>query len=125
MPSRSTVLRWLTVHPEFRVQYTLARQLQAELRADEIVDIADGVAHGATKEEIWAAQLRVKTRQWTAEKLLSAVYGQKRKVEHRHIMERLPAMTDEELESLQRMSDEELADFLARASQGDKEVVKR
>jgi transposase-like protein len=44
MPARSTVFLWLRQRPEFREQYTLAKQFQIQWLADEMVDIADGRA---------------------------------------------------------------------------------
>jgi hypothetical protein len=42
MPAMSTVFKWLNDgHPKFSVHYTRAREIQAELYADEIVHIAD------------------------------------------------------------------------------------
>ncbi len=53
-----------------------AREAQAELRADEITDIADGAEHGAS-EAVQAARLRVDARKWIAAKLLPKRYGDK------------------------------------------------
>jgi hypothetical protein len=44
MPARSTVFLWLRQRPDFREQYTLAKQFQIQWLADEMVDIADGRA---------------------------------------------------------------------------------
>ncbi len=78
MPAISTVMGWLFngQHDEFSEQYARARQAQAELRADEIIDIADGAEHGAS-EAVQAARLRVDARKWVAAKLLPKKYGDK------------------------------------------------
>ncbi len=78
MPAISTVMGWLFDgdHGEFSEQYARAREAQAELRADEITDIADGVEHGAS-EAVQAARLRVDARKWIAAKLLPKRYGDK------------------------------------------------
>jgi hypothetical protein len=78
MPAISTVMGWLFdgKHDDFSAQYARAREAQAELRADEITDIADGVEHGAS-EAVQAARLRVDARKWIAAKLLPKRYGDK------------------------------------------------
>ena len=78
MPAISTVMGWLFngKYEDFSEQYTRARQAQAELRADEIIDIADGAEHGAS-EAVQAARLRVDARKWVAAKLLPKKYGDK------------------------------------------------
>ena len=78
MPGMSTVMGWLfdDKHEGFPEQYARAREAQAELRADEITDIADGVEHGAS-EAVQAARLRVDARKWIAAKLLPKRYGDK------------------------------------------------
>lgn len=72
-PDKSTVCRWLASHPEFRDQYRLAREMQADALADECIEIVDGAI--ATRLDLEHAQLRVKARQWYASKLHPRVYG--------------------------------------------------
>lgn len=97
-PNISTVMRWLfedtTIHTdfqEFQEQYARARQVQAELRAEEIIAIADdsegdyiirtnenGEEYEVPDHEnIQRARLRVDARKWVASKLLPKVYGDK------------------------------------------------
>src|SRR5258708_5885028 len=45
MPDKSTVLRWLAVHQEFRDQYARAREAQADYWAEEIIEISDDGTH--------------------------------------------------------------------------------
>lgn len=40
MPDRSTVLRWLAIDGGFRNQYALAREIQAEVHAEEMKERA-------------------------------------------------------------------------------------
>ena len=87
MPVKSTVLGWLFdgAHDDFSDQYTRARQAQAELLADEIVEIADDTADDWTTDKdgkkivnhqyISRSRLRVDARKWVASKLLPKVYG--------------------------------------------------
>ncbi len=41
MPNISTVIRWLAADEDFARKYTRAREMQAEILADEMLDIAD------------------------------------------------------------------------------------
>src|SRR5690606_36207511 len=79
-------------HPEFLTKYARAREVQAEALADEMIDIADNGtndwmekrnADGAVigwqenGEALRRSDLRIKTRQWIASKLLPKKYGDK------------------------------------------------
>ncbi len=89
MPAISTVMGWLFDgdHDEFSEQYARAREAQAEVRADEIVDIADDDTNDFTadkdgkrvadNEHIQRSRLRVDARKWIAAKLLPKRYGDK------------------------------------------------
>lgn len=81
MPAMGTVFRWLA-DPErasFREQYAMAREVQAETMADEIVSIADGNGMGVEEKVALSARdrLRVDSRKWVASKLLPKKYGDK------------------------------------------------
>ena len=89
MPDKATVMRWLFdgKHEDFVEQYARAREAQAEVRADEIVDIADDDTKDfmadkdgklvADHEHIQRSRLRVDARKWIAAKLLPKRYGDK------------------------------------------------
>jgi len=89
MPAISTVMGWLFDgnHDKFSEQYARAREAQAEIRADEIVDIADDDTNdftadkdgklAANTEHIQRSRLRVDARKWIAAKLLPKRYGDK------------------------------------------------
>ena len=89
MPARSTVTGWLFdgEHEDFMDQYARAREVQAEVWADEIVSIADDSSSDVTTdkdgkeivnhEHIQRSRLRVDTRKWVASKLLPKRYGDK------------------------------------------------
>ena len=89
MPAISTVMGWLFDgnHDGFSEQYARAREAQAEVRADEIVDIADDDTNDFTadkdgklvvnNEHIQRSRLRVDARKWIAAKLLPKRYGEK------------------------------------------------
>jgi len=78
MPSISTVIDWIKNKDDFSAQYARARELQAELLLDEILEIADDssqdaidTANGkvANTEFIARSRLRVDTRKWAMGKM--------------------------------------------------------
>lgn len=92
MPGKSTVCRWLATNDKFRDQYARAREMQADILADETLDIADdgrndwmekfgkdGEAIGwqVNGEAIGRSKLRVDARRWYAGKLAPKKYGEK------------------------------------------------
>ena len=90
-PSATTVFNWLATRGHrFLEQYTHAREIQAEMMADEILDIADdgtndfveretkkGAIILCDQEHINRSRLRVDARKWVASKLLPKKYGEK------------------------------------------------
>ena len=96
MPNHVTVLRWALTIPEFRNQYAIAREMQAEVLADELLEIADdgrndwmekqdqnGAMTGWREngEAMRRSQLRIETRKWVAAKLLPKRWGDKTSTE--------------------------------------------
>lgn len=73
MPDKTTVLRWCSKYPQAEGRYTMARQMQAECFADEIIEIADK----ATAKNYNAKRLQVDSRKWVAANLLPKKYGHK------------------------------------------------
>ncbi len=119
-PALSTVVGWLFdgKHDDFSELYAKARQAQAELRADEIVDIADDSTNDflvdkdgkkiVDHEHIARSRLRVDSRKWIAAKLLPKVYGDK--LQHTgdgggpiRVRPDLSKLTDKELNVLERI----------------------
>lgn len=95
MPGLTTIFRWMDAHEEFRKQYTQAREVQAELFADELVEISDDGKNDwmerndpnnpgwlANGEHINRSRLRVDTRKWIASRILAKKYGDRTQVEH-------------------------------------------
>ncbi len=83
-PCVDTVLEWKIKHPEFSSQYATAKQHQAELLADEIIEISDDSSRDEIDTEFGVKQnsefinrsrLKVDSRKWVAAKLLPKVYG--------------------------------------------------
>ncbi|MGN6768489.1 MAG: terminase small subunit protein [Rhizobiaceae bacterium] len=92
MPDKATVFRWLAKHYDFATIYARAREVQAEVLADELVEIADDgtndwmerknadgdiVGWQENGEALRRSQLRISTRQWIAERMLPKKYGTK------------------------------------------------
>lgn len=90
MPSKTTVFRWLAAREEFRNQYARAREVQADMLFDDILDIADDARNDwmerrgeedagwvANGDNIRRSQLRIEARKWMAGKLRPKVYGDK------------------------------------------------
>lgn len=87
MPDLRTVMRWLEADESFRQQYARAREIQAEVFAEEIVAIADDGSNDTYVDEegkthvdqdvIARSKLRVEARKWIACKLLPKKYGDK------------------------------------------------
>lgn len=73
MPRAWTILRWADEKPEFCVQYTRARELQAHRMVADTLAIAD--AKPTKLGGVEQARLRVQTRQWAAERMASKRYG--------------------------------------------------
>jgi phosphoribosylaminoimidazole-succinocarboxamide synthase len=78
MPAPSTVCLWLSEDDKLAEQYAHAREQQADLYADEIIEIADT----AKNEDAQVARLRVDARKWKASKLAPKRYGDKMDLNH-------------------------------------------
>lgn len=86
LPDKMTINRWRHRVPEFRAQYALAKLEQADILAEECLEIADDDSNDTkvnfdgseicNTEFIARARLRVDTRKWLASKLLPKQYGQ-------------------------------------------------
>ncbi|WP_025899059.1 hypothetical protein [Sneathiella glossodoripedis] len=72
MPGLTTIRRWLRDKEEFRLQYTRAREDQADYYADEIIEIADDENKRADDK-----RLMIDARKWAASKLKPKKYGDK------------------------------------------------
>lgn len=88
MPGKSTVFRWLASYSDFGTKYAHAREEQADLYAESIVEIADEAEVQAIHQgeevrlDLSAAaiarnRLRVDARKWYASKLAPKKYGDK------------------------------------------------
>ncbi len=85
LPSKFTVNLWRYKYPEFSTRYAQAKLMQADLLAEECLDIADDDSCDtkinfdgeeiANNEFIARSRLRIDTRKWLAAKLLPKQYG--------------------------------------------------
>lgn len=96
MPAQSTVFKWLTEKSDFSKQYALAKELQAEQMAEEILYIADDGTNdfverqnkdGSTytafdSEHVQRSKLRIDARKWLMSKMLPKKYGDRQQIEH-------------------------------------------
>lgn len=73
MPSRETVRRWRNSNEEFRGQYALAREEQADTGFDELVELSDS----ATPDTVNVVRLQIETRKWAYAKLKPGTYGER------------------------------------------------
>lgn len=77
LPSEKTVYRWREADADFDSRCARAREAQADLKFDQMWDIADA----ATPENVHVAKLKVGTLQWQASKLAPKKYGEKQQVD--------------------------------------------
>lgn len=89
MPCPATAFNWLNEHKEFLDKYARAKEIQAELLADEIISIADTTIEGTktkvtdrgteiiTGDMIEHRRLQVDARKWKASKLYPKRFGDK------------------------------------------------
>jgi hypothetical protein len=79
--SLSTVMDWLNdiANEDFRIKYARARETQAEVLADELMEIADEDKIDALK--LQHDKMKIETRQWIASKLLPKKYGNRMEFE--------------------------------------------
>jgi hypothetical protein len=85
MPDKSTVNLWRYKHPEFSACYAKAKLVQADLLAEEMMDIADDSSRDArldsdgneliNSEFVARSRLKIDTRKFLATKLLPKQYG--------------------------------------------------
>jgi|ERR1043166_1115713 hypothetical protein len=91
MPEKITVNVWRRRYPEFAAQYAQAKLFQADLLAEEMLDIADDATNDWMEtfdeegnegwkfngEHVQRSRLRIDTRKFLAAKLLPKQYGDK------------------------------------------------
>jgi hypothetical protein len=73
MPSRRTVLRWLSENPDFAAKHARAREAQADVMDEKILEVADA----CTNETAAADRVKIGAYQWRAARLAPKRYGDK------------------------------------------------
>lgn len=81
MPARSSIFKWIGMYPEFTDQYTRAREIGAEVKFDELEELAAT----ATPDCVSVVKLQVDTRKWALSKMMPKKYGDKvqQEIDHR------------------------------------------
>lgn len=100
MPSKSTVFKWLAENSVFSDQYARARESQADLLVDEMIDIADmpkigkktkrtsdGKVEEITFDMTEHRRLQIETRKWVAARMRPKKYGDKIDVQQNTTLE--------------------------------------
>lgn len=95
MPELTQIMRLRRENAQFAQQYTHAREMQAEVFGDELVEIVDDGSNDWMKkqfgqQEAWVlngeavarSRLRFDQRRWWMSKVLPKIYGDKLAVEH-------------------------------------------
>jgi hypothetical protein len=77
MPAASTVYAWLRQYPEFSDTYAHAREIQADMLAEEILEIAD------SDLDPNRARVMIDARKWLASKLRPKKYGDRVELDHK------------------------------------------
>jgi hypothetical protein len=75
MPSESMTYRWLASNHDFREQYSLARQIQADTKFDRVGDVAEDALRGVV--DPLAARVFIDATKWQASRLAPKKYGDK------------------------------------------------
>lgn len=100
LPQKCTINLWRYKYPEFSSQYAQAKLKQADLLAEEILEIADDDSGDVrinpetgdeylNSEFVARSRLRIDTRKWLAMKLLPRQYGDEAKKEQQSNAESL------------------------------------
>lgn len=91
IPDLDTIYKWRYKHKEFADQYAQAKLKQADLLAEQIIDISDNDGQDTiiddqgneriNSEYVARSRLKVDTRKWLAGKLLPRAYGDLQKAQ--------------------------------------------
>jgi hypothetical protein len=76
MPAMSTVMEWLGSNDDFRSRYARAREAQAEVMDDMILEVAAGAEDNPA-----AARVKIEAYKWRASKLAPKVYGERQQID--------------------------------------------
>ena len=77
MPDMKSIFNWLQKDEEFFQHYTQAREVQAHVLADEVVELAESLGNACESEEAQAIRTRMDARKWYTGKVLPKIYGER------------------------------------------------
>jgi len=85
-PHPDTIYEWRSKIPEFSDMYAQAKKHQADILAEQIIEMSDNCAieYHRGSEYIMATRLQVDSRKWMAAKLLPRIYGDKVTTDNTH-----------------------------------------
>ena len=94
MPERTTVCKWMASDEDFSTRCARAREFQADLSDDKLIDIVEKVEAGGISPE--QARVMASILQWRASKLLPKKYGDKSNVDWTSGGKPIESLTDDE-----------------------------
>ena len=110
MPCIATVMKWLRLNPEFAAQYAHAREAQAELMGDRMVELALNPPKNADPNMLRVQMDAIK---WAAGKMRPAKYGAdqllRRRADDDYEREMLNITPDEDPADVHRLDKKQLA----------------
>lgn len=101
MPCPATLFKWLRTEGEFLDNYREAKENQADLFVEQLLEIPD------TEEDVQRAKLKVDVRKWAASRFNAKKYGDKMDMNHGGQKDNpvLHAMAESDKEILKRYFD--------------------
>ena len=124
MPCIATVMKWLRLNPEFAAQYAHAREAQAELMGDRMVEIALNPPKDADPNMLRAQMDAIK---WAAGKMRPAKYGAdqllRRRADDDYDREMLNITPDEDPADVHRLDKKQLARVIWHTLLDDEEKI--
>lgn len=119
MPRPETIRTWRLKNESFHAQYARAKIIQADILAEDCLDIADDdsgdnliTENGkkvANVEFMSRSRLRIDTRKWLASKLVPKIYGERIQLEQKN--EENDALKEELLALRKKLDDENKKDY--------------
>ena len=85
MPSRETVRRWRDVNPDFVAKCARAWDMQADVHAEKVAELADKCEAGTLDPN--AARVASGNRQWLAARMAPRRWGERQQVDQRLVDE--------------------------------------
>jgi len=90
-PSSRQFHRWLVESEELRQRYARAKNMQADLLVEQVIEIADD-----EKRDPNCRRISIDARKWTAGKLTPEKYGDKIELDHKGGIRLIPVTSEDE-----------------------------